>query len=143
MWCVPTAIASARMKGHMASHKPKFGPTELGMMNSIFEQETLREKVPGMADVLDCAAHLRAMNEEIGILGKYQQDMPGWTEDRSAFRVAKIDTEIMVMLDHLHEAGCMCGRGLWGADGHKAWFYAWLETDGGKAFDVRSKIALR
>jgi hypothetical protein len=127
----------------MSAHKPSFGPVELGLMNNVMAPEVLREHVPGMAEVLDGASHLRAMNEEIGILGKFQQNMPGWTEDRSAFRVAKIDTAMMVMLDHLHEAGCMCGKSIWGADGHKAWFYAWLETDAGKAFDVRSKVALR
>jgi len=124
----------------VSAHKPSWGPVETEMMNTIFSPEVLRARVPGMGEILDGAEHLRAMHEEIGTLGQFRQ-ANGFTNDRSMQRVAKIDTEIMVMLDHLHEASCMCGKSLWGTDGHKAWFYHWLEGPGAWA-DIRGKIQL-
>jgi hypothetical protein len=124
----------------MAAHRPKFGQVERQMMDELFEPEVLREKIPGMGDVLDGAAHLRALHEEIGIIGKFRT-ANGFTADRSVQRICKIDTNILIMLDHLHEAGCMCGKPLWGSDGHKAWFYEWLEGPG-KSFDTRTKVIL-
>jgi hypothetical protein len=124
----------------MSSHAPKWGVVETEMMNEIFSPEVLREKVPGIGDVLDGAAHLRAMHEEIGTLGTFHKKA-GFTNDRSMFRVMKIDTNIQVMLEDLHDASCQCGKGLWGIDGHRAWAYHWLNGPG-KNFDVRGKIAL-
>ena len=127
----------------MAAHKPKFGPVETELYAKLFSPDVMRQHIPGMAEVLDGAKHLRAMNEEIGVLGKFHQNVAGWTEGRTAHRVAKIDTEIMEMLNELHAASCTCGREIWGADGHKAWFYAWLELPGPKeAFDVRGKVSI-
>lgn len=124
----------------MSAHKPSWGPVETEMMESIFAPEVLRENVPGMEDIIDGAAHLKAMHEEIGTLGKYQK-ASGFTSDRSMQRISKIDSSIVVMLDQLHEASCMCGKSLWGTDGHKAWYYHWLNGPG-KAHDVRGKITL-
>lgn len=124
----------------MAKHTPMWGPVETQMMESIFEPEVLRENVPGVGDVLDGAAHLRAMHEEIGTLGRFQK-AAGFTNDRSMQRTSKIDTNIMVMLEELHEAGCSCGKGLWGPKGHKAWYYNWLNGPG-RNHDVRGKIVL-
>jgi hypothetical protein len=124
----------------MAEHRPLFGQVEREMMENIFSPEVLRENVPGMGDVLDGASHLRAMHEEIGIVGKFRA-ANGFSADRSVQRIAKIDTNVMVMLDHLHDAGCMCGKGLWGSDGHRAWFLEWLAGPG-RAFDLRTKVTL-
>lgn len=124
----------------MASHKAPWGPTEARMMEEIFAPEILRRNVPGIGDVLDGAALIREMHEEIGTLGSLQRKM-GFTADRSMQRTAKIDTNIMVMLEELHEASCTCRRGLWGSEGHKAWYYAWLNGPG-REFDVRGKIVL-
>ncbi len=124
----------------MASHAPKWGVVESTMMNEIFEPEILREKIPGIGDVLDGAAHLRAMHEEIGTLGEFHKKA-GFTNDRSMFRMMAIDTNIQVMLEDLHDASCTCGKGLWGVDGHKAWAIHWLNGPG-QAFDVRGKIKL-
>lgn len=124
----------------MAAHRPVFGRIEGEMMERIFAPEILRERVPGMGDVLDGAAHLRDMHEEIGIIGRFRA-ANGFTADRSVQRISKIDTNILVMLDHLHEAGCPCGKPLWGTEGHKAWYYTWLEGPG-KAFDTRTKVII-
>jgi len=124
----------------MAGHLPIFGKVEREMMDNIFAPEVLRASVPGMGDVLDGAAHLRELHEEIGVIGKFRAAI-GFTADRSVQRVSKIDTSIMVMLDHLHEAGCECGKPIWGADGHRAWFLEWLKGPG-KAFDTRTKVIL-
>jgi hypothetical protein len=126
----------------VASHVPRFGPVETEMFNKVFEPEALKATVPGISEVIEGADHLRSLNEEIGVLGQFQKNVAGFTQGRTAHRVAKLDTNIMVMLDHLHEAGCNCGKPLWGSDGHKLWFYAWLETDAGKTFDVRGTRAL-
>lgn len=117
-----------------------FGKVELEMMNTIFEPEILRAKVPGIGDVLDGAANLRALHDEIGTVGEFRK-ANGFTSDRSFQRVSKIDTNILIMLDQLHEAGCLCGRPLWGPDGDKQWFYAWLQGPGAH-FDTRTKVIL-
>ena len=124
----------------MASHKAPWGPTEGRMMEEIFAPEILRRNVPGIGDVLDGAALIREMHEEIGTLGAFKK-AAGFTNDRSMQRISKIDTNIMVMLEELHEASCTCRRGLLGAEGHKAWYYHWLNGPG-REFDVRGKIAL-
>jgi hypothetical protein len=128
----------------MASHKAPWGPVEARMMEEIFAPEILRHQVPGMAEVLDGAAHLRAMHEEIGTLAKYHGaggGAGGFTHDHSMQVTSKIDTNIMVMLEELHEASCTCRNGLWGPSGHKSWYYAWLSGPG-RAHDVRGKIIL-
>jgi len=109
--------------------KPHFGPVEQHVHDNLFNPEHLADKVPRMSDVLEGAAHLRDVLSDIGA--------QSFTSDRSMRRVAKIDTNVALMLDHLHEAGCTCQKGLWGADGHKSWFLYWLEH-GGQAFDVRT-----
>lgn len=124
----------------MASHRAPWGPTEARMMEDIFAPEILRRNVPGIGDVLDGAALIREMHEEIGTLGSLHKKM-GFTADRSMQRTSKIDTNIMVMLEELHEASCTCRKGLWGPDGHKAWYYHWLNGPG-REFDVRGKIVL-
>lgn len=121
-------------------HGPTFGRVELEMMNEIFEPEILRAKVPGVGDTLDGAAHVRALHDEIGTIGEFRK-ANGFTGDRSFQRIAKINTSIMVMLDQLHEAGCMCGKPIWGPEGHKEWYMAWLRGPG-KAFDLRTKVML-
>ena len=124
----------------MANHRPLWGPVETEMMNRIFEPEVLRNNVPGLGDVIDGAAHLRALHNEIGVLGEFRR-VTGFTNDRSMQLTSKIDTNIMLMLEDLHEASCTCGKGLWGTEGHKAWYYHWLNGPG-KAHDVRGKIVL-
>lgn len=125
----------------MAAHKPLWGPVENQMMEELFEPEYLRRKIPGIGEILDGAAMLRSVNEEIGILGEYHKQAGGFTKGRFFQNTAKIDTNIMLMLEELHEASCTCGNGLWGSKGHKAWYYNWLNGPG-KAHDVRGKIVL-
>lgn len=124
----------------MAKHGPMFGKIELEMMNAIFEPEILRAKVPGLGDVLDGAAHVRALHDEIGTIGEFRK-ANGFTADRSFQRISKIDTNIIVILDQLHEAGCLCGKPIWGSAGHREWYLAWLRGPG-KAFDLRTKVVL-
>jgi len=120
--------------------KPHFGPVEQHVHENLFNPEHLADKVPRMSDVLEGAAHLRDVLSEINMVGKFQR-ANGFTEDRSMQRIAKLDTNIVLMLDHLHEAGCTCAKPLWGADGHKSWFLYWL-SNAGQAFDLRGKIVL-
>lgn len=110
------------------------------MMEEIFAPEILRRNVPRIGDVLEGAALLREMNEEIGVLGKYNK-VAGFTNDIGMHRTSKIDTSIQIMLEELHEASCTCGKGLWGSEGHKAWYYHWLNGPG-REFDTRGKIIL-
>jgi len=124
----------------MAVHKPLWGPVENQMMTEIFEPEVLRREVPGIADVLDGAALMRSMHEEIGVLGRYKK-AAGFTNDRSFQLTSKINTAVQVMVEEFHEAGCSCRKGVWGATGHKAWYYYWLAGPG-KDYDVRGKIIL-
>lgn len=109
-------------------------------MEDILAPEVIHKHVPGVGAVLEGAAELRAMHEEIGTLGRFQKTA-GFTSDRSQQRVAKLNAAMLATLDQLHEAGCTCSRSLWGVDGHRAWFYSWLESDAGRAFDVRGKVA--
>lgn len=120
--------------------RARWGAVQKAVFADTCTPEVLRENVPGMGDILDGAAHLRAMHEEIGVLGKYQK-ASGFTQDRSQQRVAKIDTNIMLLLDNLHEAACTCSRSLWGTNGHKSWFFDWLAGPGA-AFDTRGKVTL-
>lgn len=124
----------------MAKHLPRWGPVETEVIRHLSSPETLTAAVPRLGDVVAGADHLRAMHEEIGTLGRFQK-AAGFTKDRSMQQVSKIDTEVVIMLDQLHEASCTCGKGLWGTDGHKAWYYKWLEGPGAWS-DVRGKIAL-
>ena len=110
-------------------------------MENIFAPEILRRTVPRIGDVLEGAALLREMHEEIGTLAKYNKGAGGFMAGTGMQRVAKIDTNIQIMLEELHEASCTCGKSLWGGDGHKAWYYHWLNGPG-REFDVRGKIAL-
>jgi hypothetical protein len=118
----------------------RFGGVEKEMMDNIFEESVLRATVPRIGDVIDGAEHLRNMHEEIGTLGKFT-NAAGFTPDRAMQRVAKIDTNIMLMVEELHKAGCTCGNGLWGKKGHKQWVYDWLAGPG-RMFDVRGKVDL-
>lgn len=118
----------------------RFGPVESRVMEDIFTPEIIRERVPRMDEIQDGASQLRAMQEEIGAVGKFQR-ANGFSPDRSMQRVAKIDSSIMIMLEDLHKAGCTCGNGLWGDKGHKQWFYDWLR-DFGQTYDVRGKIVI-
>lgn len=124
----------------MSAHKAPWGPVEARMMEEIFAPEILRRNVPRIGDVLEGAALLREMNEEIGVLGKYNK-VAGFTNDIGMHRTSKIDTSIQIMLEELHEASCTCGKGLWGSEGHKAWYYHWLNGPG-REFDTRGKIIL-
>jgi len=111
------------------------------MMEEIFSPEILRRNVPRIGDVLDGAALLREMHEEIGTLAKYNKASGGFVQGGGMQRTSKIDTSIQLMLEDLHEASCTCGKTLWGTDGHKAWYYHWLNGPG-REFDVRGKILL-
>ncbi len=107
-----------------------WGPVEQKVLDDVFNPEHLKDKVPRMSDVLEGAAHLRDLFVEA--------DMDGYNDDRSMQRIAKIDTDLQIALDQFHEAGCQCQQGLWGANGHRAWFLKWLDGPG-KAFDLRNK----
>lgn len=120
--------------------KPHWGPVEQHVHENLFNPEQLKENVPRMADVLEGASHLRDVLSEINIVGKFQRSN-GFTEDRSMQRIAKLDTNVVLMLDQLHEAGCTCQKPLWGANGHKAWFLHWLSGPGA-AFDLRGKVVI-
>lgn len=134
-------MAKGRAAGK--TYKPKmgrFGGVEKEMMDNLFDEQVLKASVPRIGDVIDGASHLRNIHEEIGTLGRFQQ-AAGFTPGREMQRVAKIDTNIMLMIEELHKAGCTCGRGLWGKEGHKQWVYDWLAGPG-KMFDVRGKVSL-
>jgi hypothetical protein len=124
----------------VATSRPKWGPVQTKVFEDIFEPETLHREIPKLGEVAEGAELLRSLDEEIGVVGKFQK-AAGFTTGRSAQRVAKIDTNLMLMLDNLHEADCTCSRSLWGTGWHKEWFFAWLETYG-KAYDSRVKIEL-
>lgn len=123
----------------MAQHTVLFGTKEREMMTELFSPE-VQSAVPRMDDIVGGAAYLRSMTEEIGVLGKFQKSL-GFTKDRQMQRIAKIDSRIVLLLEGLHEKGCTCGKGLWGTDGHRAWFLKWLEGPG-RAFDTRGKATL-
>jgi hypothetical protein len=115
-----------------------WGPVENQVFEDVFATDSLAERVPGIGDVLEGAAQLRDILGEINQVGAFRE-AAGFIDDGSMQRVAKLDTNLMLFLDDLHQAGCTCTRGLWGSGGHKQWFMQWLETHG-KAFDVRGKL---
>lgn len=122
----------------MAVHRPRFNLMEQEIYRDVFKPEVMHDRIPRMDEVLEGAAMLRDLHEEIGTLGRFQK-AAGFTNDRSMQRVAKIDTNMQLMLEDMHRQQCTCGNDLWGAGGHKEWFYAWLK-DYGQAHDVRGKI---
>ncbi len=124
----------------MANHMPKWGPVEKTMLEEVFEPEVLKTSVPQMGQVIEGAEMVRDMQNEIGILGKFRR-VAGFDNTRGVQRIAKINTSIVMMLDQLHEASCTCSRPLWGQDGHKQWFLAWLSGPGA-AFDLRTKTII-
>lgn len=119
----------------------KFSAVESQVMEDIFEPEHLAATVPGIAEVQDAAAMLRAMAEEEEKLSKFRK-ATGMTEHGTMQRIAKIDTAIQIALEELHEVMCDCGRSVFGSKGHKEFFLSWLETPEGKPYDVRGKVTL-
>jgi len=116
----------------------RFSTVEKQVMEDVFDPEMMKRTVPGLEDVVEGAAMVRSMLNEANVLGRYQK-ANGFSKDRTMQRVACLNTTIMRMIEQLHEAGCTCGRGLWGAKGHSQWFYEWLSKYG-KQFDVRGKV---
>lgn len=117
----------------------RFGMVETEAINMIYDHEMRADKIPKLGDIVEGAAYIRNMEDEIGVVGKFQR-ANGFMKNRSMQRIAKFDTVDIVTLDHLHEAGCTCSRSLWGSGGHKAWLLAFLQTDAGKPFDTRASI---
>lgn len=116
--------------------RQRWGPVQKAVFEDTCTPEILEKSVPGMADILEGAQQMRDVNNEINVLGRLRRKYPDMSPP-----IAKIDTNMMLLLDHLHEAACTCSKPLWGADGHKQWFYSWLDGPG-KAFDVRAKVIL-
>lgn len=96
-------------------------------MEDCFDPDILRDHVPRMGEIIDGADVIRQLHEET----------KGFTVDRNMQSIAHINTELMILLEQLHDADCTCGNPLFGAGGDRAWFKKWLESPWGQAFKTK------
>jgi len=113
--------------------------------NAVFEDTTSPKatiaNIPDMAHIVESASKIREMYEEADMLSKYTKAF-GFSKDGHFQHRLRIDSSLILILEQIHEAQCSCGRKLWGNGGHKEWAWAWAETEAGKPYDVRGKVAI-
>jgi len=120
----------------------RFSAVEKDIMHDVFDPERMREMVPGIADVQDSAALMRAMYEETNALSQFHRKT-GFSQLGHFQHIANIDTNIQVALDELHAVMCDCGaESVFGARGHKAFLMEWLESPEGQPYNVRGKVVV-
>ena len=118
--------------------KSFFGMKEREIISDLFASDTLREKVPGLADTQDAVAHHRGLMQEMEVLGELSKK---YGEMR---RVAGMNMATLVTAEEFHKAGCTCGRPVFGDGGHKEWFFAFLDLPGVKEkHDLRHETVLQ
>ena len=97
------------------------------VMEDCFNLDVLRDAVPRMDNILDGAALIRDLHMET----------QGFSQDRNFQSIAHINTELMIVLEQLHDADCTCGNPLFGYGGCKPWFHRWLNSEWGRAFKTK------